>query len=169
MWSPLVHHCFHYSPTPVSILSRIILIQAHPTSVLPSTSRSSRRCIYFRFPHTKTPNVPLLFFMRATHLAHEIQECSIKWTPSCWNLYHDLLSVCKVVIYCYSVYKQNAWNGKCNLFLFCFRCVLYAYSADLCSEQNVSTQLQRMCLILSILEVVAQNHYLDVLHCSVSW
>jgi hypothetical protein len=101
LWSPKVDHHFHYSPSPVPILSRIILIQTHPTSFL-STSTSDF--------HTITLNVPLLFFVRVTRLAHQIQEYLIEWTLRFWNLYHDLLGLGKYVIYCYSVNEQNAWK-----------------------------------------------------------
>jgi HPt (histidine-containing phosphotransfer) domain-containing protein len=92
LWSPKVHHCFHYSPSPVPIPSRIVLVQAQPTSVLLSTSTSDF--------HTITLNAPLSFFVRATRLAHQIQEHLLVWTLCVWNLYRDLLSLGKYIIYC---------------------------------------------------------------------
>jgi len=99
LWSPKVHHHFHYSPSPVPIPSRIVLIQTQPTPVLLSTSTSDFNTI--------TLNIPLSFFVCATRLAHQIQECLIRvnsvllkfvsWFVKPWQR-HNLLLQCKWTI-----------------------------------------------------------------------
>jgi len=57
---PEDHYCIHNNPLPFSVLSQMIPVYSHPSHFLfkthfkiifPSTPRSSKLCLYLRFPH----------------------------------------------------------------------------------------------------------------------